>query len=101
MVKVLTIRIAAVAVLGAVAISAPAQAFTFSNGDSTSGGRSGLQADGLPVYTDPAHKLEDPGNGKSTFQFGGGTVTVGPQRSFESDYYSSRNRILSPSDRDR
>ncbi|MBV8792280.1 MAG: hypothetical protein JO205_01230 [Pseudolabrys sp.] len=102
MANFLKFQVAALIVLGAAAMIVPAHAFTFNNADGNSGGKAELQADGLPVYTDPRHKLEDSDNkGGSSFKFGGGTMTVGPQRSFDNDFYSSRDRMLSPIGRDR
>ena len=86
------------AVLSATAASA-AHAFTFNSGDSA-GTKNGLQSD-LQPYTDPSRKAGSPtANGGQSFQFGGGTVTVGPQRSFSDDYDRSRDRMLSPFSRD-
>jgi len=83
----------------AVAAASAAQAFTFSApADDTAGARKGLQSD-LQPYTDPSRKHDVPANG-GAFQFGGGTVTVGPQRSFSDDYNQSRDRMLSPFARD-
>ncbi len=85
----------------ALAAAPAAQAFTFSApADDTAGAKSGLQSD-LPQYTDPSRKHDVPTASGNTFQFGnGGTVTVGPQRSFNNDFYDTRDRMLSPFARD-
>ena len=75
----------------ALAIAVPAaQAFTLDKAGNTN-------ADGTAKYADPDSKYEAPADRNGTsFQFGGGTVTVGPQRSFDSDFNSGKQRMLTP-----
>ncbi|MGI8527595.1 MAG: hypothetical protein ACR2K5_15775 [Pseudolabrys sp.] len=79
-------------------LAAPsARAFTIEN--------SATNRDGSAKYSDPDNKYgrqSSNKDGTTTFQFGGGTtMTVGPQRSFDNDFNSGKNRLLSPLDRDR
>ena len=83
------------AALALAVTASAAQAFTLDKAGNTN-------SDGSAKYADPDDKYADPGkSGPSTFQFGAGSVTVAPQRSFNSDFDAGKERMLSPLGRDR
>jgi len=83
------------AALALAVTASAAQAFTLDKAGNTN-------SDGSAKYVDPDDKYADPGkSGPSIFQFGAGSVTVAPQRSFNSDFDVGKERMLSPLGRDR
>jgi hypothetical protein len=83
-------------------VASAAQAFTFQ--DSGDGGKSGAGFDdkkSLPPYTDPARRLDQSDERGNSAQFGSGTVTFGPRRSFDDEFATGKERLFSPFSRDR
>ncbi len=95
------LKVSVAAALAIFAASA-AQAFTFN--DAGDGGKFGAGFDAkkdLPAYTDPARKLDQSGERGNSMQFGSGTVTFGPRRSFDDEFATGKERLFSPFSRDR
>jgi hypothetical protein len=80
-----------VSALALAMVAAPsAHAFTLDKSSTTN-------SDGTAKYADPDSKFEQPANrGTSSFQFGGGTVTMGTRRLFDNDFNAGKERMLSP-----
>jgi hypothetical protein len=94
--RISKLKLGLLAVVLALVAAPAARAFTLDKAGNTN-------SDGSAKYTDPDDRYGDQDkSGKGTFSFGGGTtLTVGPQRSFNNDFDSGKERMLSPLDRDR